>query len=199
MRTAAPGLLPIFRSRHQADLLSWLYLHPDQQFTLTDLAKITGTSPSTLHREVERLIDAGLISARPVGRSRLLSASTDHPASPALTDLLAVSYGPKVVVADEFTQLDGAVLVLIFGSWAARYDNRVGPVPHDVDVLVVGDVDRQAVFEAAGRAQERLGVPVNTVQRPLPRWQEASDGLVREIQDNPVVVVFDRVAAEAGQ
>lgn len=191
--------MPIFRSRHQADLLSWLYLHPDQQLTLTELATITGTSPSTLHREVERLIGAGLISARSVGRSRLFSASRNHPAREALTNLLAVSYGPKVVVADEFALVDEAVLVLIFGSWAARYHDRVGPVPHDVDVLVVGDVDREAVFAAADRAQARLGVPVNTVVRSLRRWEEASDGLVREIQGGPVIVTVDRTPAESGQ
>ena len=51
---------------------------------------------------------------RTVGRNRLLRANTSHPAAQALTQLLEVSFGPKVVVAEEFAIL-GAVQVLIFG------------------------------------------------------------------------------------
>src|SRR5665647_2664121 len=39
MRSEAPALMPIFRSQHQAALLAWLLLHPDDEYTLTDLAK----------------------------------------------------------------------------------------------------------------------------------------------------------------
>lgn len=37
-RSDAPPLLPILRSRHQADLLAVLLLHPDRAYTLIDLA-----------------------------------------------------------------------------------------------------------------------------------------------------------------
>ena len=50
--------------------------------------------------------------------------------------------------------------MLIFGSWAARHAGEAGAVPHDVDVFVVGEgVVRVDVYEAADRAQERLGFP----------------------------------------
>lgn len=38
MRSEAPPLLPIFRSRHQAELLALLYLQPEREFSLTELA-----------------------------------------------------------------------------------------------------------------------------------------------------------------
>jgi len=55
--------------------------------------------------------------------------------------------------------------VLIFGSWAARYRGTVGPRPYDVDVLVIGDIERAAVYAAADRAETRLGMQVNPVVR----------------------------------
>jgi hypothetical protein len=36
MRSDAPSLMPVFRSRHQADLLTLLFLHPDQDHTVTN-------------------------------------------------------------------------------------------------------------------------------------------------------------------
>jgi len=39
MRGEGRALKPIFRSRHQATLLAWLLLHPEHEYTLTELAK----------------------------------------------------------------------------------------------------------------------------------------------------------------
>src|SRR4029078_7904599 len=54
MRSRAPDLLPLFRSRHQADLLAWLSLHPDREYTATDLANRFGTALTTVLREAHR-------------------------------------------------------------------------------------------------------------------------------------------------
>ncbi len=106
-----------------------------------------------------------------------------------LAELLFLSWGPLQVIADEFVELDGAERVLIFGSWAARYLQSHGPPPHDLDVLVVGQPTRAAVYDAADRAQQRLGMPVNPVIRTGTAWHEAADPLVQQIQSGPSVVV----------
>jgi len=53
----------------------------------------------------------------------------------------------------------------IYGSWASRYDGTTGPTPNDVDALVIGTPNRDAVYDAARRSQERLGREVNVTQR----------------------------------
>jgi DNA-binding transcriptional ArsR family regulator len=105
MRSEGPALMPIFRSRHQAGLLAWLLLHPDQEYTVAELAKRLDVPVPTLHREVQRLVDAGLLEARTIGRSRLLRANTDNRATAPLTQLLELTFGPHVVVAEEWRRL----------------------------------------------------------------------------------------------
>lgn len=182
--------MPIFRSRHQAELLMWLLLHPDQEFGVTELAERIDVPLSTLHREVDRLDAAGLIASRSLGRNRLLRADRAHPAHESLARLLEVTLGPRVVIADEFV-IPGAELVVIFGSWAARYEGEVGQPARDLDVLVIGDVDRADVYEAADRAQERLGLEVNPVVRSRQAWAEPVDNLVHQIKRSPHTVVID--------
>ncbi|MBN9610171.1 MAG: hypothetical protein BGO26_02240 [Actinobacteria bacterium 69-20] len=185
MRSKGPSLLPIFRSRYQAELLTWLLLHPDEEFGLSDLAKRLAVGPSTLHREVDRLEEAGLLRSRSIGRNRMLRANMAHPAAPSLTRLLEVVFGPRVVVAEEFASLHAEDIV-IFGSWAARYAGEDGPPPHDIDVLVVGDgLDRSDVYDAADRVHGRLGVEVNPVLRNVRQWAAPSDTLVTQIKGSP--------------
>ncbi|WP_206070844.1 ArsR family transcriptional regulator [Knoellia koreensis] len=159
----------------------WLYLHPDSEYGVSDLADRLGVPLSTLHREVVRLDDAGLITSRTIGRNRMVRASADHPAAKPLTELLEVTFGPRAVIAEEFA-IPGARQVVIFGSWAARFAGEAGPPPHDVDVLVVGKVDRADVYEAADRASSRLGIQVNPVVRSAKQWADPEDALVKQIK-----------------
>ena len=190
MRSAAPALLPVFRSRLQADILAALLLDPGRELSLTDLARRFGAPLSTVHGEVGRLADAGLLARRTAGRSVLVRADPGNRLTGPLAELLMLSWGPPQVVAAEFAGLDGAEEVLIFGSWAARYDQRSGKPPHDLDVLVIGRPRREDVYDAADRAQQRLGLPVNPVIRTPETWREAADPLVRQIRSGPFVQVL---------
>lgn len=136
-----------------------------------------------------RLEATGLLISRTLGRNRLLRANLDHPASEPLTKLLEVTFGPRSVIADEFA-ISGADEVIIFGSWAARYAGEVGPPPHDIDVLIVGAVDRIDVYDAADRAQARLGLEVNPVVRSAQQWSEPVDNLVQQIKGSAHTVAL---------
>ncbi len=199
MRSAAPALLPVFRSQLQADILAALLLNPDREYSLTDLAQRFGAPLSTVHGEVGRLTKAGLLSRSNVGRSAMIRANPGNRLVEPLTELLLLSWGPLKVIADEFTALEGAERVLIFGSWAARYHQRHGPPPHDLDVLVVGQPARHAVYDAADRAQQRLGMPVNPVIRTGDAWRQAADPLVQQIQSSPLVTVLEPDADTGGE
>ena len=190
MRSVAPALLPIFRSRLQADILAALLLSPDREYSMTDLARRFHAPLSTVHGEAQRLIDAGLLVRRQAGRSAMVRANAGNRLTGPLAEVLLLSWGPQQVVAEEFAGLAGAEEVVIFGSWAARYHEVPGPPPNDLDVLVVGAPAREAIYEASDRAEQRLGMPVNPVIRSAASWQDMSDPLVGQIRAGPFVVIL---------
>ena len=188
MRSAAPALLPIFRSQHQAALLAWLLLHPEHEYTLTELANRLNVPLTTLQREAQRLVGAGILQDRTLGRARLLRANLSNRAAVPLTQLLQVTFGPEAVIGEELA-LNNAERVLIYGSWADRYHGTPGPPPNDVDVLIVGSLDRADVYDAADRAQSRLGMQVNPIIRTPEQWANDADSLVLQIKASPMVDV----------
>ena len=132
-----------------------------------------------------------MIAERPVGRNRMVHANLDHPASEPLIRLLELSFGPQHVVAEEFAQILGASEVMIFGSWAARHAGETGATPQDIDVLVVGEgVARADVYEAADRAQARLGLPVNPTIRTGAQWADIDDPLSSQIRSSSTLTVI---------
>jgi hypothetical protein len=79
------------------------------------------------------------------GNIRLIRAVTDTPVSRPLTDLLAATYGPLPVLNDLLAETPGITFAFVYGSWAARCLGEPGPVPGDVDVLVVGTAERHQI------------------------------------------------------
>jgi len=189
MRSNAPGLLPILRSQHLAEMLTLLLLHPDAEYTLSEVASKLDLPLTTVQREAARLAGSGLIRERRVGRARLVSANPASRYTRPLTELVSLAFGPQFVIGEEFGAL-GAAAVAIFGSWAARYEGVTGPAPNDVDVLVIGDTSRSDMYEAAERAEERLGLPVNPVLCSRQRWLAAADPLIQQVRSAPLVWII---------
>ena len=72
MRTPLPALLPLLRSRLQGEILATTYLSPEQEFSVTELARRASVTVKAAAHEVARLVDAGLLADRRLGNARLV-------------------------------------------------------------------------------------------------------------------------------
>jgi DNA-binding transcriptional ArsR family regulator len=189
MRSSAPALFPVFRSPSQAEILAAILLYPDREQTITDLSRRLGIPLATVSDEVARLVEARILTARKIGRSNLLRPNPDNRLVGPLTEIVLATMGPHLVVSDAFAGMAGVSQLLIYGSWAARYHGQAGPLPNDLDLLVVGKPDRGAVYAAADVVEQRTGLPVNPVIASAKRWNDHADPLVIQIKSSPSLEV----------
>jgi hypothetical protein len=169
-------------------MLAWLFLYPEDEFSTTDLANRFRVSPATASREADRLVEGNLIGERRTGNLRLLRARTDTIVARPLTDLLAVTYGPSAVLSAILSRIPGIAEAHIYGSWAARYRGQPGPLPRDVDVLVVGDADDDDLYDAARNAERRLGREVNIHRVTPDAWRgQGADPFLDNVRSRPLV------------
>lgn len=190
MKVPASSLAPILRSDAQGRILARVLADPNTSYSLSDLVAWSNTSMPTVQREIERVEQAGIVATEKVGPTRLVRANVTHPLHDALRQIILATYGPPAVIADEFKVIDGAEAVLLFGSWAARYRGNPGRAPNDIDVLVVGDADRDTVDDAAERAERRVGLPVQATVRTRAQWDSQRESFIREVRSRPLVVVL---------
>jgi predicted nucleotidyltransferase len=193
MQAKPPPLLPLLRSRLQADLLTLVLLHPEREWTLTELATRVGASVATAQREADRAERTGVIRSRRVGNTRLVR-SARSPLTEPLTELLLRSFGPRQVVHEELAGVPGIEAVYLYGSWAARYAGQEGRAPNDIDVMVIGRPDRDALDDAAQRASSRLAREVNVTVRSADWWETSDDAFHQEITRRPLVPVTEDAA-----
>lgn len=187
MNTQAPSLAPLFRSDTQALILASLFLNPARGFTTAELARSAQAPYASAHREVRRLVDAGLVDERPVGRALLLSARQDSAAFQPLSELLALTYGPEVVLTRMLGGLRGISEAFLYGSYAARRAGVAGDAPLDIDVLVIGNPPRSSIDEAVMEAERLLGREVNVRIVSNQLWREGTDSFLESLRSSPLV------------
>lgn len=187
MRSEAPRLLPIFRSDAQARLLACLALSP-QPLSLTELADCAQVAEGNAHREVSRLMEAGIVRDERVGRTRQLTLSSASPYAAPLRELLIRAFGPPRILSDLFSTIEGIDHAWIYGSWAHRVHGEPGEDPADIDVLVVGTPDVDEVYEACRQASTRLHRDVNATILSVAEWN-ADTAFLREVRSSALMPV----------
>ena len=159
-------------------VLAALLLHPESTLHVRELARVTGASPGSLHRELRALTEIGLLLRQETGRQVHYRANTACPVFEELAGLLRKTIGVADVLREALAPLaDQISLAFVYGSVAA---GREGP-RSDVDVMVLGRAGFAAVVKALAPAQEILRREINaTVMKPadFARKRLAGDGFV---------------------
>ena len=192
MRTKPPDVLPIFRSDLQARLLAALLLDDGEPLTAQDLLDRLGTTSTTLHRELGRLEQAGLIEHDRVGRTRRYRAATDSPIHEPLRALLQRTLGVEPLLRRALSGVDGVEAAAIFGSWAAGEADE----DSDVDLLVVGDMNRDdllsAVRDAETETRREIDVTAYRAEEFARRRDEGS-GFLRTVLRGPLIELVGEI------
>lgn len=90
--------------------------------------------------------------------------------------MLTRAFGVPAVLANALTGVEGITAAYIYGSWAARHEGQLGQRPvGDIDVLVLGDPDRDQLYNALSIAEQRLGRSVEATIRDR-TWLESGTG-----------------------
>jgi predicted nucleotidyltransferase len=192
MRTKPPAALPIFRSDIQARLLAALLLDDGPPLTARELIERTGAKPATLHRELGRLEDAGLIAHERIGRTKRYLAATDSPLHRPLRELLERTLGVEPLLRAGLSALDGIEEAVIFGSWAEGTPGE----DSDIDLLVIGDVDRDELLATVRAVESKAHREIDVTayrSEEFARRRDAGSGFLRTVLTGPTIPLIGEI------
>lgn len=166
---------------------SRLYLEPKRHFTIPALVELSGRPQPTVAREVERLTEAGPLRTELRSGPRSVWAATTSPIFDELHSILLKTIGPKAVLEERFRDVRGVDRALIYGSWARRYHGVPGPLPQDVDLMVIGTGDVAEIRAEVDIASRRLGRDVDVSVLTPEEWDASESGFVTHLKSEPSV------------
>ena len=171
----------------RAAILAALLLRPEEGLHVRELARLTGISPGTLHRELRALTELGLLVRREVGRQVFYSADRTCPIFEELAGLLRKTAGLADVLRAALAPLAERIrLAFVYGSMAAG----TAAAHSDADVMVLGNVPFAEVVKALHPAQATLRRELNpTVMSAaeFSRKRRARDGFAVSVANAPKI------------
>lgn len=183
-------LLDLLFGTYRQRALTQLLLNPDSSYHVRELARLTGTTPGTLHKELTRLAEAGLLLRETQGNQVRYRANRDCPVFTELAGLFRKTSGAVSVLASALDPLSPApALALIFGSLARGEEN----IRSDVDLLIVGGCAFGNAVKALHPAQQQLQREINPViysAAEFKRRVATQDAFVNNILASPKLFVI---------
>lgn len=154
----------------QQRVLGLLFGQPERRFQSAELIRLAGSGTGAVHRQLQRLENAGLVTVSREGNQKYYTARKDASVFPELHGLVVKTVG---IVEPLFAALaplvDEIDLAFVFGS-VAKGSERAGS---DIDLLVVTDKLAYAdVFAALASAEPTLGRTINPTVFSRAEWKK---------------------------
>lgn len=190
MRVEVPAILPLFRSELQLRLLGLLILQPERGWTSSELRERLDASEASVHRELHRALDAGILRRRAIGRTHIYEAETTSPLYDPLRLLLERTVGVDGELRRALEDIPGVESAFIHGSFARS--TRVKP-SSDVDVVVLGRADPARVRKAVRAVEQRVGREIDVTTYGVDEFTDLLDSgsaFARSIVERPTRILI---------
>jgi predicted nucleotidyltransferase len=171
-------------------VLGALLLRPDDRLHVRELARVTGISAGTLHRELTALAALEVLTRRVEGRQVYYAANRANPVFEELAGLLRKTAGLVDVLRDALISYrERITAAFMYGSLAAGTETSRS----DVDLMIIGDVGFAEAVRALAPAESILRREVNpTVMKRADflRKRKARDAFIATVWKAPKLWVI---------
>jgi len=158
----------LFTSRVRVRLLTLFLTHPTEAFYIRQITRLTGETYNNVRQELQNLAQIGLILSERRANAIYYQANVDHFLFPELKRLIIKTEAVGDTLREALSTLADVRVAFIYGS-TARGNELASS---DMDLMVIGDVDLDALDNAIDSIEEEVGRAVNYTLFGVGEWQE---------------------------
>lgn len=182
-------LADLLFKEYRRKVLALLLLRPDESYHVREIARLTNTQAGTLHKELTKLADAGILQKAMQGNQLCYQADTSCVIFEELASIMRKTSGLadvlRLALQPLTTQLEFAA---VYGSVASGK----ATASSDVDVLLIGSLSFADAVKALYPAQQELGREINPKLYSLQEWHKAvagQSGFIRQLMADPLLPI----------
>jgi predicted nucleotidyltransferase len=189
-------------TKTQQKVLGLLFGKPDRSFYTNEIMRWAAIGRGTVSRELDRLVDAGLLTVNKEGNQNHYQANALSPVYSELTSIVRKTFGVADGIRQALKPLENNIdLAFIYGSIAKGSDTKSS----DIDLMLIGNgLSYGAVVEVLMPVEDLLQRTINPTiyeKDELITRLNSSDSFVTRVMEQPKILIKgdDNDIREAGQ
>lgn len=152
------SLISVLFPKTRRAVLATTLMHPDRWWFLADLARHIGVPPSSLQREMDALVEVGILLRRQEGKQVYFKPDPNCPILTELQGIMTKTLGLVDVLQDTLRPFKKSIkAAFVYGSIARSEELSES----DVDLMVIGSASLTDLSPALQKAEERLARQIN--------------------------------------
>jgi len=181
----------LFTSRVRLKVLELFILHPNDRFYVREIVRTVGEEINAVRRELKRLNKIGLLRSEVRANRRYYEVKNTFRYYPELLRMLGKSSGLGGDIVSNAEQLGNIRYAILSLELLLGRKSK----PHEVDLMIVGDVNNELLNKIVKDAENHYGHEINYTTMPLDEYKfrrHRRDQFVVQILSQPFVVLIGK-------
>jgi len=182
-------LQSLFSSKVRVKLLTHFFSHPEERFYARNLARQVEGHYNAVWQELGNLERIGLLVSERDANVKYYRLNPDFPIYEELKRIILKTSGLGQALRKALDHLGAVKWAFIYGSVAAGDED----VLSDIDLMLVGEVDRLGLSEVIAALEDSVGREINYMaltQRELVQRLADGDPFVENVLAGPKVMLI---------
>jgi hypothetical protein len=151
------GLNNLFISKVRIKAIKYFLFNPDVPIHLRGAVRDFKEEINAVRREMTRLEEIGFITSEARGNRKYYILNTAYPYIPELLGMFHKTFGLGGAIVQNLERLGDLQFVILSGT----FTNFIKPSSHNVDMVVIGNVNVEVLNSIVEEAETKLGRQIN--------------------------------------
>jgi DNA-binding transcriptional ArsR family regulator len=163
----------LITSKMRIRILMRLFLNPDQQSYIRELAEELDAAPSQVSEELKKLNATGLLHTQKQGRLINYSANRQHPLYPELHSMVKKALGMDRILDSILERLGNLETAILLDDYAQGKDTGI------IDLVLVGNINTDNLADLVKKTERYIGRKIRTLVMTRAEYKKYT-GVIRK-------------------
>lgn len=182
----------LFKSKIRQKILSRFFADESRKFYINEMARLVNTTQGTCRRELNRLVDMGVLTTSKEGNLLYYHVNKQNPLYREFSTIIQKTIGIEAKLKSALQDFRGISFAFIFGSYAKREFRPES----DIDVVIIGIIEEGSLVRVFKDVEKAIGREINYHIYTGKEFKNKlrTDSFIKNIIKNRIIIKGDEIA-----
>lgn len=159
-------------TKNQTKILEIFFNHPEKSHYLREIGRLLGKEPGVFQKEINRLVENGILTSIYQANSRFFKLNQKHPLYKELKSIFFKTLGAEGKLREILKTDKNIKIAFIFGSFAQKKEDFFS----DIDLMIIGNPNDDLLITKISQLENRLDREINYHIFSETDWKKTNQG-----------------------